>query len=101
MYPMGSNGGTQAIVDASVLVESLATARPQDALLAYESERRPPTGELVRLNRLGGPEQVIDVVEDRAPAGFESLDDVISSAELAAIIGGYGRAAGLLRHSTR
>jgi hypothetical protein len=77
----------------------LAKARPDDALLAYETERRPPTAALVWLNRLGGPEQVIDVVEDRAPAGFENLDDVISSEEVAAIIGKYGRAAGLVRRS--
>lgn len=52
MYPMGPNGATQAIVEASVLAESLARlGRAEDGLLAYEAERRPVTTELQERNR--------------------------------------------------
>jgi len=57
-------------------------------------ERIPVTSALVRSNRLGGPERVVDVVSERAPNGFEKLEDVISQDELAAISKGYAKMAG-------
>ena len=95
MYPVGSNGASQAILDARTLADALERAEhPRQALYAYEAERRPKTAEVVRLNRKGGPERVIDEVEKRAPAGFDSVDDVMTRAERAAIVGGYAGTAG-------
>ncbi|HWK44234.1 MAG TPA: flavin-dependent oxidoreductase [Stellaceae bacterium] len=95
MYPVGSNGASQAILDAAALADCLAdTADPVAALQAYDAERRPKTAEIVRTNRLGGPERVIDVVEERAPEGFERIEDVIPPDELTAIMLGYARLAG-------
>lgn len=95
MYPVGSNGASQAILDARTLADALAAAEhPRQALAAYEAERRPKTAEVVHLNRKGGPERVIDEVEKRAPAGFDNADDVLSRAERAAIVGGYAGKAG-------
>ena len=95
MYPVGSNGASQAILDARTLADALAAAEhPRQALAAYEAERRPKTAEVVHLNRKGGPERVIDEVEKRAPAGFETAEDVMSRAERAAIVGGYAGKAG-------
>lgn len=92
MYPMGSNGAGQAILDATSLAGSLAAhAEPAAALAAYERERMPPTSEIVRRNRLGGPEEVIDIVEERAPDGFTDLADVIDRAEMDAIVNSYTR----------
>ncbi|MEQ8693822.1 MAG: methyltransferase domain-containing protein, partial [Gammaproteobacteria bacterium] len=54
------------------------------ALKAYEAERLPMTADIVRTNRKGGPEQVIDLVEERAPNGFEKLSDVATHEELEA-----------------
>ena len=72
MYPVGSNGAAQALLDARCLADWLRKAEhPMQALHEYERERLPKTAEIVRLNRLGGPERVIDEVEKRAPAGFE------------------------------
>jgi 5-methylphenazine-1-carboxylate 1-monooxygenase len=48
----------------------------------------------MRLNRKGGPERVIDEVEKLAPAGFESVDRVLSHAEREAIVKGYASTAG-------
>jgi 2-polyprenyl-6-methoxyphenol hydroxylase-like FAD-dependent oxidoreductase len=95
MYPVGSNGASQAILDARALADALERAEhPRQALHAYEAERLPKTAEIVRLNREGGPERVIDEVEKRAPAGFRSVDDVLAHAERAAIVGGYAGKAG-------
>jgi 2-polyprenyl-6-methoxyphenol hydroxylase-like FAD-dependent oxidoreductase len=98
MYPVGSNGASQAILDARCLADALATAEhPRAALWAYERERLPKTAEIVALNRKGGPERVIDEVEKRAPAGFEDINAVMSESERAALVGGYARTAGFAR----
>jgi 2-polyprenyl-6-methoxyphenol hydroxylase-like FAD-dependent oxidoreductase len=95
MYPVGSNGASQAILDARFLADALARAEhPCQALWEYEADRLPKTAEIVRLNRVGGPERVIDEVEKRAPAGFDSVDEVMSRAERQAIVGGYAGKAG-------
>ena len=64
------------------------------SLKAYEAERLSTTAEIVLNNRIGGPERVIDVVEERAPDGFANLDEVVNRAELEAIVKGYSRTAG-------
>jgi 2-polyprenyl-6-methoxyphenol hydroxylase-like FAD-dependent oxidoreductase len=98
MYPMGSNGAGQAILDVRSLTDNLAShADPRDALAAYEKERLPATSDVVERNRRGGPEGVIDVVEDLAPDGFEKLEDVIDPARLEQIVTEYAQASGAQR----
>ncbi len=98
MYPMGSNGGSQAILDARFIARCLATSpNVESALQLYEESRLPLTAQIVRMNRTGGPEGVIDVVEDLAPEGFDHIDDVVSRADLEAILKGYATAAGFAR----
>ena len=95
MYPVGSNGASQAILDARCLSDFLVKAdHPVHALWAYEQERLPPTAQIVRMNRSGGPEGVIDAVEQRAPDGFTNIDDVLSFEERKAIVRGYASTAG-------
>ena len=94
MYPVGSNGASQAVLDARCLADLLASQAPEAALSAYAAERLPKTAEIVRANRKGGPERVVDEVSARAPDGFARLEDVISREELAAIAGGYAQMAG-------
>jgi 2-polyprenyl-6-methoxyphenol hydroxylase-like FAD-dependent oxidoreductase len=95
MYPVGSNGASQAILDARCLASLLADTRDVEAALRrYEAERLEATAKIVQDNRAGGPERVIDLVEERAPQGFERLEDVASYAELEAIVRGYSRIAG-------
>jgi 2-polyprenyl-6-methoxyphenol hydroxylase-like FAD-dependent oxidoreductase len=99
MYPMGSNGATQAILDARCLARWLAAeADVATALRAYQDERMPPTTQIVHMNRTGGPEGIIDLVEERAPTGFEDIDDVISRSELEAVIERYTTVTGLTRN---
>jgi 2-polyprenyl-6-methoxyphenol hydroxylase-like FAD-dependent oxidoreductase len=95
MYPVGSNGASQAILDARALSDLLVYAEhPAQALYQYEQKRLPMTAEIVRSNRLGGPEGVIDAVEALAPDGFEDIDAVLSHAEREALVRGYAQKAG-------
>ena len=94
MYPVGSNGASQAVLDAVALARLLAERPAEAALAEYDALRRPVTSEIVRANRQGGPERVIDLVEERAPNGFDDLDNVANPQELRAIVGDYQRMAG-------
>ena len=95
MYPIGSNGASQAILDARVLTrEILNHGEVPAALEAYEAERRPATTDLVMLNRRNGPEQVMQIVEERAPDGFHVVTDVLSRQELEDVAANYKRVAG-------
>ncbi len=98
MYPVGSNGAGQAILDAASLARHLASGAPAaEALAAYDAERRPLTDEIVLSNRKGGPEGVIDMVESRAPDGFGDIEKVASDEERKAIVHGYASLAGYAR----
>ncbi len=95
MYPIGSNGASQAILDADALGQSIM--EHQDATMAlkcYEQVRMEPTSNIVFANRKNGPEEVMQIVEERAPNGFESLDDVITQQELENIANKYKKVAG-------
>ncbi len=98
MYPVGSNGASQAVLDARCLADSLIRAEhPAHALALYEAERLPKTAEIVRSNRVGGPERIIDAVEELAPDGFTDIDRVLSHEDRAAIVRGYAAKAGFSR----
>jgi 2-polyprenyl-6-methoxyphenol hydroxylase-like FAD-dependent oxidoreductase len=94
MYPVGSNGASQAVLDARCLCDLLARLPVPEALAAYEAERLPATAAVVRSNRVGGPERVVDLIAHRAPEGFARVEDVATEAELAAIVKGYAQVAG-------
>lgn len=95
MYPIGSNGASQAILDAEALYLSVKkNEKVEDALLCYEQERIHKTATIVQNNRKHGPEIVMQMVHERAPEGFERLEDVISYAELEGIANRYKKIAG-------
>jgi 2-polyprenyl-6-methoxyphenol hydroxylase-like FAD-dependent oxidoreductase len=94
MYAVGSNGASQAVLDARCLARHLALLQVPEALAAYEAERLPATAAIVHANRKGGPERVVDLVSQRAPDGFSRVEDVITPEEIAAIAGQYARMAG-------
>lgn len=95
MYPIGSNGASQAILDARVLAYHLGTAESVDlALAAYEADRRPATTALQESNRRLGPEIVMRIVHERAPQGFADIDAVLSRAEREEAAAAYKRTAG-------
>ena len=95
MYPIGSNGASQGILDARVLAREIqAKGLTEAALAAYEAERRPATAKIVLANRGNGPETVMQLVETRAPQGFARIEDVLSRAELEDAAAAYKRLAG-------
>lgn len=95
MYPMGSNGSAQAILDATSIARHLADApTTREALRRYQQERLPATSQVVLLNRVGGPERLIDEVERLAPDGFADIDTVLSPEQRRAILTGYKQVSG-------
>jgi 2-polyprenyl-6-methoxyphenol hydroxylase-like FAD-dependent oxidoreductase len=95
MYPVGSNGASQAILDARALTDALLADRSLDgALAAYEAERRTKTAGIVLANRKHGPEVVMDLAEARSPDGFTDIADVFASGELEGISAQYKQLAG-------
>ncbi|MBC9954463.1 flavin-dependent oxidoreductase [Leucobacter sp. cx-42] len=111
MYPNGSNGGSQAILDARTLAWELATAVRGSAptitddragraaaiacaLERYEAKRRPATATLLEMTRQTGPERVMLLARERAPEGFADINDVIPLAEREQIALSYKQAAG-------
>ena len=90
MYPVGANGGSQAIVDARVLAWSLARgATPAEGLAAYEAARRDTVNAIVLANRDMPADRLLHLVSARAPGGFGRIEDVLSAAELAAFDQAY------------
>jgi 5-methylphenazine-1-carboxylate 1-monooxygenase len=95
MFPIGSNGASQAILDAAAISTALVNHNsPTEALLAYESVRRPATARIVLSNRQHGPERVLDMAEERSPNGFNHIDEVFAAGELEAISAQYKQVAG-------
>ncbi len=95
MYPIGSNGATQAIIDARSIAFHLATAPTLDEALArYEDERRPATARIVEMNRREGPDKVMELAERRAPNAGDDLDVLLPMAERRDIADGYKKVAG-------
>jgi 5-methylphenazine-1-carboxylate 1-monooxygenase len=96
MYPIGSNGASQAILDARTLTGCLLCHADDftSALQRYDEVRRPATSAIVLANRGLGPELPMQLVEERAPAGFERLSDVITAEEILEVTDGYRKMAG-------
>lgn len=120
MYPIGSNGASQAILDAESLTKHLmnslsstptttaatttsstsTSASPPmsdqilAALQAYQNERLPTTAKIVMANRGNGPDHVMQVAYERAPNGFQHINDIIPQAELEGIGLAYKAIAG-------
>ncbi len=95
-YPVGSNGASQAIVDARVIgAEILNHGMTGAALQAYEAAVRPVATAVGRANRAsGGPDAVLQRVEDLCGGDFSDINDVIPHAELAAHAEKYKTIAG-------
>ncbi len=96
MYPRGSNGSAQGLIDARTLADLLAAGGdPQDALKAYEAARLEPTAKIVQTNRTAPPDiinlRVEELIGDRP---FENLDDHITQDELRQLSDNYKRIAG-------
>ena len=93
MYPIGSNGASQAILDADALTTALIEEPNwQSALERYDAERVPATAKVVLQNRQKGPDFIMDLMEERFPEGF--TPDQVPHDELAGIMEQYKQIAG-------
>lgn len=82
MYPIGSNGASQAIIDARVLTRELQNRGVGAAALqAYDEVRREAVNAVVLANRGDGPDKVMDIVAERAPGGFDDIENVMPLVE--------------------
>ena len=104
MYPRGSNGSAQALIDARVLAAELARGDGPAALARYEAQRLAPTARIVETNR-SVPPDFINIRADELSGGKPfpgSIDDLISQDELRRISDEYKRIAGFaLEPATR
>ncbi|MGI3165371.1 flavin-dependent oxidoreductase [Pseudooceanicola sp. 200-1SW] len=99
MYPIGANGASQAIIDGRVLADCLAANPGPGGLLAYEEIRRPVTASVVRMNRQGGPEQVLDIADARVSGPEDRIEELITAEELEAVAASYRNVAGFQKKS--
>ncbi|PWJ26823.1 2-polyprenyl-6-methoxyphenol hydroxylase-like FAD-dependent oxidoreductase [Branchiibius hedensis] len=91
MYPRGGNGWCQALVDAGVIADKLATIEdPEAALQAYEDERLTVVNRIVMANRGEGYEVIRRMVAERTDGEpFANVEEVLPLAEADAIFSKY------------
>ena len=95
MYPTGSNGASQAIVDARVIGAAILTqGLTPDALKSYDDQLCKKVSELVLRNRSAGPFGLLDILNDRCGGVFENIETVISLEERNEFMRKYKTAAG-------
>ncbi len=96
MYPRGSNGAGQSILDARYLAGCLKRRGvTEDALQEYDKERVQATAKVVLMNRANPPDTVLRVVFERSGGKpFNKIEDVITKAELQDILDQYKAVAG-------
>ena len=95
-YPIGSNGASQAILDARVLGASFLThGLSHQALARYEAKMRPVASKIALANRSGqGPDAILQRVEDLCGGTFDAIEDILSRDELEAHARAYKSIAG-------
>lgn len=95
MYPTGSNGASQAIIDARVLgAKMIAHGVSADALSAYDEQLCGPVSALILRNRGAGPFGLLTIVNERCNGIFDDIDTVVSPEERAAFMADYKSMAG-------
>lgn len=100
MFPIGANGASQAILDGKALADSLERITdPAAALLDYEGKRRDTTGQVVLANRAYGPEQVLDIADQRMTGPNDRIEDLITAEEIEAVARNYRSVAGFRKTS--
>jgi hypothetical protein len=100
MYPTGSNGAGQAIIDARVLGAAMCEHGVTPAALASYNDRLcDPISKLVLRNRGAGPFGLLNVVDERCGGRFDNIDEVIPPEERLAFMLDYKTAAGFAMDS--
>lgn len=96
MYPIGSNGASQGIIDARILAREFRDKGVgAEALKSYDDIRREAVNAVVLLNRGDGPDKILDIVAERAPDGFDDIEKVMPLAERQNFADKYKKVAGM------
>jgi 2-polyprenyl-6-methoxyphenol hydroxylase-like FAD-dependent oxidoreductase len=97
MYPRGSNGAGQAILDARCLAAEFSKRGPgPEALAEYDRVRNAATARVVLANRSQPPDTILREVHERSgDKPFARIEDIVSREELAKIAESYKQVAGL------
>ena len=100
MYPTGSNGASQAIIDARIIgARLLDHGLGAEAMSAYNAELCAPISQLVLRNRGAGPFGMLNLLDERCGGVFDNIDDVIPAHERQDFMSKYKRAAGFAKDS--
>lgn len=95
MFPSGSNAGSQAIIDAKEIALNLKNTKDTtEALACYEKNRLPKVNQLILANRAFTAEKILQLVDERAPEGFNDIGEVIQKEEIEALLENYKKMAG-------
>lgn len=95
MYPTGSNGASQAIIDARTLGASMLThGVTPNALHSYDQTLCEPISALILRNRGAGPFGMLDIVDERCQGEFDDIETVFPHEERQSYMAGYKQAAG-------
>jgi 2-polyprenyl-6-methoxyphenol hydroxylase-like FAD-dependent oxidoreductase len=95
MYPTGSNGASQAIVDTRALGAAMVAHGPTaEALRSFDQQFCGPISEVVLRNRGAGPFGLLNMVDKRCGGEFDDIDNIIPPDERADFMAGYKAAAG-------
>ncbi len=96
MYPTGSNGASQAVMDTRILGALLVEhGLTPEALRLYDQKLCGPISQLVLRNRGAGPFGLLNMVDERCGGEFDNIDDVIPQEERSEFMSVYKSAAGL------
>lgn len=102
MYPWGSAGATQAVVDAYALADALTREKDIDsALRRYDAAQRPLTTAVVLSNREVGPVDFMAVVDELAPKGFDDIDKLIPPEEMKRLVSRFKVVGGFTPESVK
>ena len=95
MYPVGSNGASQAIVDARVLGAAMVQhGVSAQSLKAYDQRLCSDISALVLRNRGAGPFALLGLVDERCGGVFDDINQVVPAAERDSFMARYKAAAG-------
>lgn len=95
MYPTGSNGASQAIIDARVLgAAMLERGITPDAIKHYDDQLCSKVSDLVLRNRSAGPFGLLNILNDRCGGIFEDIETIIPLKERTEFMSKYKAAAG-------
>ena len=95
MYPTGSNGASQAIVDARVIgANMLKHGVTAAALAAYDDQLCSKISEVVLRNRGAGPFGLLNLLDERCGGVFDDIEEVLPGEERREFMARYKQAAG-------